>query len=116
MDQEWRPAQRDGGKSYTQGRGRFVGQRNQLPPSNSTAAEDLASYVIGVLARDPDSVQITSQSVSPYRARLVISCEPAVTGRIIGKDGRTITALRQLVRAVAGRYGKRIDIDIALND
>jgi uncharacterized protein len=75
----------------------------------------LAEYVITVLARDPDAVQITRSNGGHGRARLSVSCDPAVTGRLIGKEGRTITALRQLVRAVAGRYGKRVDIEVALS-
>lgn len=116
MDQQRRSAKRDGGKAYKKGRGggRFVNNRGRIP-SNSTAAEDLAEYVIQVLARDPDAVQITRQLGGAGRARLSVSCDPAVTGRLIGKEGRTITALRQLVRAVAGRYGKRVDIEVALH-
>lgn len=117
MDQERRPAKRDGGKPYKKGRGRFLGPRR--PPSslsNSTAAEDLAKYVITVLARDPDAVHFTESANNPYRLRLSVNCDPAVTGRIIGKDGRTITALRQLIRAVAGRHGKKVDIEVALSN
>ena len=61
-------------------------------------------------------MQITRQMGGHGRARLSVSCDPAVTGRLIGKEGRTITALRQLVRAVAGRYGKRVDIEVALHE
>jgi uncharacterized protein len=116
MDEQRRSGQRDGGKPYKKGRGggRFLG--GGRPPSDSTAAEDLAEYVITVLARDPDAVQITRQPGGAGRSRLSVSCDPAITGRLIGKEGRTITALRQLVRAVAGRHGKRIDIEVALND
>lgn len=117
MDQPRRPAKRDGGKPYKKGRGgRFLGPRGRSDGTftDSTAAEDLAEYVITVLARDPDAVQITRQSGSQGRSRLSITCDPAVTGRLIGKEGRTITALRQVVRAVAGRYGKRVDIEVAL--
>lgn len=118
MDQQRRPAKRDGGKPYKKGRGggggRFFNNRDRIV-SDSTAAEDLAEYVIGVLARDPDAVQIT-RSTGGGRSRLSVSCDPSVTGRLIGKEGRTITALRQVVRAVAGRYGKRVDIEVALQE
>lgn len=114
MDQQRRSAKRDGSYPYKKGRGRFGGRPNRPPRiiSDSTAAEDLAEYVITVLARDPNAVQITRQMQGRGRARLSVNCDPAVTGRVIGKDGRTIVALRNLVRAVAGRYGKRVDIEI----
>lgn len=121
MDQQRGPAKRDGGKPYKKGgsgRGRFVNNRGRGPSSysDSTAAEDLAEYVIQVLARDPDAVQITRSPSGQGRARLSVQCDPAVTGRLIGKEGRTITALRQVVRAVAGRHGKRVDIEVALQN
>lgn len=126
MDQKRGPAKRDGGKPYKKGgsgggRGRFVRGGSGRGPSNygdpnSTAAEDLAEYVITVLARDPDAVQITRSGGGHGRSRLSVHCDPAVTGRLIGKEGRTITALRQLVRAVAGRHGKRVDIEVALQN
>jgi predicted RNA-binding protein YlqC (UPF0109 family) len=123
MDQQRRPAKRDGGQPYKKGgggRGRFVGGRGGGRGGggrgfkDSPAAEDLAEYVITVLARDPNAVQITRQPAGYGRSRLSVNCDPAVTGRLIGKEGRTITALRQLVRAVAGRYGKRVDIEVTL--
>ena len=117
MDFERRPAKRDSGQPYKKGGSggrRFVNSRTRTVVSDSTAAEDLAEYVITVLARDPDAVQITRQLGSAGRSRLSVTCDPSVTGRLIGKEGRTITALRQVVRAVAGRHGKRVDIEVAL--
>ena len=123
MDQQRRPAKRDGGQPYKKGgsgRGRFVaggrGGGRGRTFQDSPAAEDLAEYVITVLARDPNAVQITRQPAGYGRSRLSVNCDPAVTGRLIGKEGRTITALRQVVRAVAGRYGKRVDIEVALQN
>lgn len=117
MDEQRGPGKRDSRKPYKKsgsGRGRFVNNRRSFSgDSSSTAAEDLAEYVIQVLARDPDAVHI-NRTFGGGRSRLSISCDPAVTGRLIGKEGRTITALRQLVRAVAGRHGKRVDIEVAL--
>jgi uncharacterized protein len=118
MDQQRGPAKRDGRKPYQKGRSggsRFLNNRSR-EIGTSTAAEDLAEYVIQVLARDPDAVQIARHVGGEGRARLSITCDPSVTGRLIGKEGRTITALRQVVRAIAGRYGKRVDVEIALQD
>ncbi len=53
------------------------------------------------------------EEVHPGRSRVTVTCDPSVTGRLIGKDGRTISALRTLIRAAASRYDKRIDIEIA---
>lgn len=127
MDQPRRPTKRDGGYPYKKGGGgggrpggggRFGGRpgggfrRGPRVISDSTAAEDMAEYVITVLARDANAVQITRLPQGRGRTKLSVVCDPAVTGRVIGKNGATITALRNLVRAVAGRHGRRVDIEI----
>lgn len=66
-----------------------------------------------ILARDPDSLQFSRQQVYPGRCRVTVTCDPSITGRLIGKDGKTISALRSLVRAAASRYGKRVDIEVS---
>ena len=65
-----------------------------------------------ILAKEPDSLQFDRQISNPGRCTLAVTCDPTVTGRLIGKDGKTISALRSLIRAAASRYGKRVDIEI----
>jgi predicted RNA-binding protein YlqC (UPF0109 family) len=110
MDKKWRPGQRDGSKPFKKGRGSF---RPRVPLSPSTAAEDLAEYVLTVLARDPQVIKIQRESLNPAHHRVLVTCDPAVTGRLIGKGGKTITALRELVRSTAERRGKRVDIEVS---
>lgn len=83
--------------------------------SSSTAPEELAEYIFKVLARDNDSglLQFEREELYPGRSRLTVTCDPTVTGRLIGRDGRTISALRSLIRAAASRFDKRVDIEIA---
>ena len=110
MDQNRRPSKRYSNKPPKKGRGR-PNYSSQL--SSSTAPEDLAEYILKVLAREPDSLQFEREAVHPGRSRLTVSCDPTVTGRLIGKDGKTISALRSLIRAAANRFGKRVDIEIS---
>jgi len=68
-----------------------------------------------VLARDNDTgnLHFEREEMYPGRSRITVTCDPSVTGRLIGKEGRTISALRMLIRAAAGRYDKRVDVEIA---
>ncbi len=114
MDEKRRPGKRYSGKPYQKGRRPGYGFRpNQSQLSNSTAAEDLAEYILKVLARDPDALQFERQQLNPGRCIVNVTCEPSVTGRLIGKDGKTISALRSLIRAAGTRYGKRVDIEVS---
>ena len=120
MDEKRGPAKRYGSKPFTKGsssgRGRpgggFRSNSYSGKVSDSTAAEDLAEYILKILARDADSLQFERQSVHPGRCRVSVTCDPSITGRLIGKDGRTISALRSLIRAAASRCGRRVDIEI----
>jgi len=117
MEEKRGPNKRYGGKPFKKTGGgsgggrRFSGQRR--PVSDSTAPEDLAEYILKVLAKDPDALQFERLNLGHGRCRVGVTCDPTVTGRLIGKDGRTITALRSLIRAAASRVGKRVDIEIA---
>jgi predicted RNA-binding protein YlqC (UPF0109 family) len=116
MDKKWRPAQRDGAKSYKKGWGRPSGPRfrpaGPVDYSN-TSGEDLAEYVLTVLARDPNAIEIKRDSQQQAHVIVSATCDPALTGRLIGKGGKTISALRLLVRAVANEHGKRVDVEVA---
>jgi predicted RNA-binding protein YlqC (UPF0109 family) len=72
----------------------------------------LAEFVIKILAREHETVQIERSSTEPGHSHLTVSCDPTLTGRIIGKGGKTISALRLLVRSVASRLNRKIDIEI----
>jgi predicted RNA-binding protein YlqC (UPF0109 family) len=121
MEEKRGPNKRYGGKPFKKTGGgpggpggrRFSGGGRNRPVSDSTAPEDLAEYILKVLARDPDALQFERLQLGGGRCRVGVTCDPLVTGRLIGKDGRTITALRSLIRAAASRAGKRVDIEIA---
>jgi predicted RNA-binding protein YlqC (UPF0109 family) len=112
MDKKWRPTQRDGSKPYKKGRSSGFIQRPSGPVDPSPAAEELAEYVLKVLARDHGEVSFTRETLGPAHFKLVVTCDAAATGRLIGKGGKTITALRNLVQALAFRRNKRVDIDV----
>ncbi|MDZ4835051.1 MAG: KH domain-containing protein [Candidatus Melainabacteria bacterium] len=97
-----------GGSSGGGGQRRF-----QTKLVQTQAPEDLAEYILKVLAKEPDSLMFERKSFGPRRSRVSVKCDPAVTGRLIGKDGRTISALRNLIKAAAGRFGKRVDIVVS---
>lgn len=117
MDKKWRPAQRNGSKPFKKGYGRPSGGAHFRPKGpvdySNTSAEDLAEYVLKVLSRAPGTVQIKKDAHGQEHVIVSASCDPALTGRLIGKGGKTISALRLLVRAIANEHGKRVDVEVA---
>ena len=70
-------------------------------------------YVVRSLVDNPDDVQITEVSVANetgYR----ISLHPADVGLVIGKGGRTISAIRSLINA-ANKAGTHLAVEVVEN-
>lgn len=117
MDRQGRPAKRDGSKPYKKSGGRGFRPRNRVRTVDaSTAAEDLAEYILKNLSRDPEKITINRDTREGGYIRINACCYPDVTGRLIGKGGKTITAVRTLIKSLAIVRGKRIDIDVSSTD
>lgn len=82
-------------------------------PGPATAAEDLADYILHALAPEDESLTVNREFVAPAYVKISVSCDQVNTGRLIGRGGKTINAIRTLVRSIAQLHGKRIDIEIA---
>lgn len=68
-------------------------------------------YVVRALADRPDAVIVTHverEGQSLYELRL----HPTDVGRIIGREGATIQALRALLQVGAARQGKRCSLEL----
>jgi predicted RNA-binding protein YlqC (UPF0109 family) len=73
-------------------------------------AGDVVSVVARALAARPDAVQVTEVE---RRGMTVVelTMAPGELGRVIGRQGRTATALRTLASAAAELEGRRASVD-----
>ena len=71
----------------------------------------LIEYVTRGLVAQPDDVQV-AETPSGRLTRYEISVAEEDVGKIIGRQGRVIRALRTLVKASATRQGTRVDVDV----
>ncbi len=70
-------------------------------------------YVVRSLVDNPDDVQITEvsgDSETVYR----VSLHPADVGLVIGKGGRTISAIRSLINT-ANKAGDHLAVEVVEN-
>ena len=74
--------------------------------------ESFVSYVVTALVDYPDDVKVTTKN-EDNASVIWISCRKEDTGKIIGKKGKTISALRALVFSAGSRMQSRIKVEVA---
>jgi len=77
----------------------------------SERAVAVTEYVTRNLADDPDAIEVDVEERNGEVA-LMVHANPSDMGRLIGKRGRVIQALRQLVRAAGTADGVKANVDI----
>lgn len=73
--------------------------------------KDLVEYLVKSLVDDKESVSLTETDTD---GKLVITIKVASSdmGRVIGKDGRIIKSIREIVRAYSAKNGVKVSVDI----
>ena len=72
---------------------------------------ELLEYIVRVLVDHPNDVRITEV----YGERTVIfelRCHPDDVGKVIGKTGKTVGAIRVLLNTAASKQGRRAMLEI----
>ncbi len=73
--------------------------------------EGFVDYVVRALVDNPDEVKVATETDGEVKV-IRISCRKEDTGKIIGKKGKTIIALRALVAGAAGRMQDRVSVEV----
>ncbi len=82
--------------------------------SGSGSLKDLESfvdYVVKALVDSPELVKVTSESGSDSKI-IKIDCKKEDIGKIVGKHGKTIMAIRALVSGAAGRLHEKVSVEV----
>ena len=80
-------------------------------PSSQQNLEEFVLYVSKKLVDFPDEVKVRTASAETGSV-IQITCRPGDRGKIIGKNGKTIMALRALVSGAAGRTKGRVNVEV----
>ena len=73
--------------------------------------EDLVEYMVKSLVDHPEQVRVEESS----SGRLIVCrvrVAPGDVGRVVGRGGRIVNAMRALLRVAAVRTGKRATLEI----
>jgi predicted RNA-binding protein YlqC (UPF0109 family) len=74
-------------------------------------AQAVVEHVARNVADDADAIEVEVEERRGEVA-LLVHADPSDMGRLIGKRGRVIQALRQLVRAAGAAEGVRANVDV----
>jgi predicted RNA-binding protein YlqC (UPF0109 family) len=73
--------------------------------------ESLLTYLVQALVEQKDQVQLKrSESEGVWLYELKVA--PSDIGKVIGRDGRTVNAVRTLLSAAAQKRGQRAKLEI----
>ncbi|MBI5699671.1 KH domain-containing protein [Candidatus Saganbacteria bacterium] len=73
--------------------------------------KELVEYIVRSLVDNPDRVEIKE---TPGEGSILIEIKVADedTGKVIGREGRIINAIRTLAKSAAGREQKRVQVEV----
>ena len=74
--------------------------------------EDLLEYLARALVDEPDAVSVESFTEDDGTVVLELQVAAGDTGKVIGRGGRTVSALRTVVKAASVRENKRVLVDV----
>jgi len=74
--------------------------------------EELLAYLARSLVDDPSAVNVESFEEDDGTVVLEIHVAPDDTGKVIGRGGRTVAALRTVMKAAAVREERRVLVDV----
>ncbi|MDD3154326.1 MAG: KH domain-containing protein [Victivallaceae bacterium] len=73
--------------------------------------EGFVDYVVRALVDDPSSIRVYSEE-GAEASTIKIECKKEDIGKIVGKRGKTIMAIRSLVSGAAGRMRRRVSVEV----
>ncbi len=73
--------------------------------------KDGVERIVRSLSSEPDAVEI-DEIGDGKNVRFEVRASPGDMGRIIGREGRTIKAIRNILFAVGHKHGRRFHLDL----
>jgi hypothetical protein len=73
--------------------------------------KELVEYIAKSLVNDPSQVEVT-ESRRANSVTLTLEVAQEDVGRVIGRNGQVANAMRTLLRVMASRQGKRVNLEI----
>ena len=73
--------------------------------------QDILEYILKNITTVPDDVKVSVEEVEGT-TNYIVNVNPADVGRIIGKEGKVIKAIRTIMRVIAIQRGVHVRVSI----
>jgi hypothetical protein len=73
--------------------------------------KEAVEKIVKSLAGEPDSVQV-DEIADGKNVRIEVRVAESDMGRVIGREGRTVKAIRSILFAAGHKHGKRFHLDL----
>jgi uncharacterized protein len=74
--------------------------------------ENLLVFLARSLVDEPERVEV-SATETDSRVDLELRVAPEDMGKVIGRQGRTVKAIRTVLKAASVKVGKRVNVEVA---
>ncbi len=83
----------------------------QTQASGQPEITQFVRFVVCALVDNPDEVSIKADE-KDRQVGIQVACAKKDIGKVIGKNGKTIAAIRALANGAGGRLGKKVNVEI----
>lgn len=73
---------------------------------------DLVGTIVRKLVTRPEEVEVREENSSSGAVLITIEVAAEDIGRVIGKRGSTINAIRHVAKAASVKSGEKVDVDV----
>ena len=74
--------------------------------------EELLLFLARSLVDEPEKVEVTSRETDS-RVDLTLRVAPKDMGKVIGRNGRIVKAIRAVMKAASVKVNKRVNVEVA---
>lgn len=76
----------------------------------------LVEYIVKNIVENPDAVEVDGNSRRHRSQTIEVRLDPSDVGRVIGKGGKNIEAIRAVVKAAAIKEHQRVNVEVVTDD
>ena len=75
--------------------------------------KDLTLFILRKIVDKPEEIEVTESETETGNITLTVKVSTEDMGKVIGKNGKVIRAIRDVVKILAVKLGKHVDIVLA---